>query len=66
MDSVETASNAADDIFPVLQRVKADVEARGIVVVGVVGDNAQSVQNVLARYNVQQPLLNPTQMCHQD
>lgn len=50
LDSVELMGNVGDLIFDALRKVKEMLESRGIIVSGVVGDNASPVQNALARF----------------
>ena len=49
IDSVETGGNFAERIFRVVKDAKVQLEARGIIVVAVVGDNHAPLQNALNR-----------------
>ena len=49
IDSVQTGSNVADAITPVVQAAKEKLEKEDILVVALVGDNHSGVQNALTR-----------------
>ena len=58
VDSVEAPSNSSDSIFAVVKAAKDALEAKGLVVVAVVGDNHSGVQSALSRYvNVCDPVI---------
>lgn len=49
IDSVELGANCGELIFQCVAAAKKTLEAKGIMILGVVGDNASGVQNALAR-----------------
>ena len=50
VDSMETTSNSADQIYGVVKEVKSRLETAGVIIGGVVGDNHSGVQSALNRY----------------
>lgn len=55
IDSVECYTNHAEVIFLRLEKIKAELERRGLIVAAVVGDNASGVQSALAKVEEKDP-----------